>query len=120
MFAGTDESLFPGAKKLIIRNVSTVRRVVSVDPQAKRECDSDADGRAPKRVKYVSASFQDAVAAQKELEAVAKPEPEPEPEPDAAGIVRYFAQQRAAGHEMTVWDRRVYPSKCLQTLPAVH
>ena len=45
---------------------------------------------------------QDAVAAQKELEAAAKPEPEPEL--DAAGIVRYFAQQRAAGHAMTVWD----------------
>ena len=33
-----------------------------------------------------------------------EPEPEPEPEPDAAGIIRYIAQQRAAGHQMTVWD----------------
>eukprot|EP01044_Picomonas_judraskeda_P032884 COSAG03_NODE_12915_length_504_cov_1.009390_2_plen_58_part_00 len=25
-------------------------------------------------------------------------------EPDAAGIIRYIAQRRAAGHQMTVWD----------------
>ena len=108
VFAGTDESLFPGAKKLIIRNVSTVRRVVSVDPQAKRERDSDADDRAAKKTRYVSASLQDEVAAQKELEAAAKTamesEPQPGPEPDAAGIVRYFAQQRAVGRQMTAWD----------------
>ena len=28
----------------------------------------------------------------------------PEPEPDVAGIIRYIAQQRVAGHQMTVWD----------------
>ena len=65
----------------------------------KRECEtganSDGDNRAAKRTKYVSASFQDEVAAQKELEAAAKPE---------RGIVRYFAQQRAVGRQMTVWD----------------
>ena len=33
-----------------------------------------------------------------------EPEPEPEPKPDAAGIIRYIAQQRATGHQMTVWD----------------
>ena len=28
----------------------------------------------------------------------------PQTEPDAAGIARYFAQQRAAGYQMTKWD----------------
>ena len=86
--------------------ISQVYRLVPVQATHHRDDDASSigDDRAPKRVKYVSASLQDEVAAQKELEAAAKPEPVLEPEPDAAGIVRYFAQQRAVGRQMTVWD----------------
>jgi hypothetical protein len=63
VFAGTDYSLFPGAEKLVICSVSTVRRVVPVDHHAKRERNLDADDRVAKRTKSPPMSGHDPMSS---------------------------------------------------------